>query len=178
MRDDLEFRAVTELRSTGRRLAGHAAVFGVTADIGGKFRETIQPGAFTQTLAAGNDILALLDHDPTRLLGRTSSRTLKLAEDARGLAFEIDVPKTQLGDDLLTMVTRGDIGGMSFAFRATAESWPAPDRRSLSAVDLVEVSVVSAWPAYPQTAVALRSRDRLAHPPASPAARARLIGMA
>ena len=83
-------------RVAGRRLAGHAAVFSTPADIGGRFRETIMPGAFRATLAARSDVVALVDHDATRLLARTASGTLRLSEDARGLAFELDVPATQL----------------------------------------------------------------------------------
>jgi HK97 family phage prohead protease len=154
----MERRAAIELRAVaGRRLEGHAAVFGVPAQIGA-FRETIQPGAFRASLATGRDVLALADHDPARLLGRTSSGSLRLAEDARGLAFSLDLPDTQLGHDMLTLAQRGDLGGMSFAFRATDEAWPATDRRELRAVDLFEVSVVQAWPAYSQTTVSARAR--------------------
>jgi HK97 family phage prohead protease len=103
-------------------------------------------------------VLALVDHDPNALLARTRSGTLKLAEDSRGLHFEIAVPDTTLGRDILTMCERRDLGGMSFGFHATDEAWPTPDRRELRAVDLVEISVVHAFPAYAQTTVAARSR--------------------
>ena len=96
MRDSIEYRFAAEWRVAGRRLAGHAAVFSTPADIGGRFRETIMPGAFRATLAARSDVVALVDHDATRLLARTASGTLRLSEDARGLAFELDVPATQL----------------------------------------------------------------------------------
>ena len=53
---------------------------------------------------------------------------------------------------------RGDIGGMSFGFVATDEAWPSRERRILRAVDLKEISVVSAWPAYEGTTVQARAR--------------------
>ena len=44
---------------------------------------------------------------------------------------------------------------MSFGFTATDEHRDG-DRRTLLAVDLYEISVVSAWPAYPDTVVQAR----------------------
>lgn len=155
--DGLERRAAIELRATGRRLEGYAATFGTPAQIGG-VSETIQAGAFRASLAARGDILALVDHDPARLLARTSSGTLRLSEDARGLTFELDVPDTQLGRDILALAERRDLGGMSFGFRVKDEAWPTRDRRELRAVDLIEVSVVHAFPAYGATSIQARSK--------------------
>lgn len=154
----MERRAASELRAAGRKLEGYAAVFDSPTRIAG-FNEIIKPGAFRATLEARSDVLALVDHDPSRLLARTGSGTLRLAEDARGLAFELDVPDTQLGRDLLALAERRDLGGMSFSFRVKKEAWPATDRRELRAVDLIEVSVVQAFPAYSATSVQARSRQ-------------------
>jgi HK97 family phage prohead protease len=155
--DGLERRAAAEIRAAaGRRLEGYVATFGAEARIG-QFTETITPGAFSASLAAGRDVLALVDHDPGRLLARTGSGTLRLAEDSRGLAFDLDVPDTSLGRDILALAERRDLGGMSFGFKAAAEAWPARDRRELRAVNLIEVSVVLAFPAYGQTSIAARS---------------------
>ncbi|MGE0417563.1 MAG: HK97 family phage prohead protease [Acetobacteraceae bacterium] len=154
-----ELRSGVELRAAaGRRLEGYAAVFGSEARIGG-FAETIRPGAFQAVLASGKDVLALVDHDPARLLGRTGSGTLRLSEDARGLAFSLDLPDTQLGRDILALAERRDLGGMSFSFRAIDEAWPTSTRRELRAVDLLEISVVQAFPAYDQTTVSARARQ-------------------
>lgn len=154
--DGTERRVAAEYRAAGRRLEGHAAVFGEAARIGG-FTETIMAGAFRRSLASGRDILALVDHDTGRLLGRTSSGTLRLAEDSRGLAFSLDVPDTALGRDMLALAERRDLGGMSFSFFAKRDRWPAADRRMLEDVDLLEVSIVQAHPAYVGTSVAARS---------------------
>jgi len=156
--DGLELRAAAELRASGRKLEGHAAVFDSPAAIG-SFTETIRTGAFRASLLTpGRDVLALVDHDPGRLLARTSSGTLRLQEDAKGLAFSLDVPDTQLGSDVLALARRGDLGGCSFGFRVKDEAWPSRDKRELRAVDLVEISIVQAFPAYSQTTVTARSR--------------------
>lgn len=160
MTGTLELRAVAELRAAGRKLEGYAATFGTEARIA-DFVEVIQPGAFKATLATGKDMVALVDHDVTKVLGRTRSGTLRLAEDSRGLSFSLDVPDTTAGRDVLALAGRGDVGGASFGFKVVDESWTGR-RRELRAVDLYEISIVSAWPAYPRTTVAVRSGPRLA----------------
>lgn len=146
-----------ELRNKGRKLIGYAATFNTETRITDTWRESIAPGAFAASLASGRDVLALVDHDSTRVLGRTRSGSLRLSEDSRGLAFEIDLPDTQPGRDVLALAERGDLGGMSFGFIARDEHRDG-DRRELRAVELLEVSVVSAWPAYPATVVQARNQ--------------------
>lgn len=156
---DIERRAAAGVTASGRTLTGYVATFGTTADIGG-YTERIAPGAFAATLASGRDVLALSDHDPKSVLGRTKSGSLTLREDAKGLHFTLTLPNTQAGNDLVALAERNDLGGMSFGFVATDETWTG-DIRELRAVDLHEVSVVQSWPAYGSTSVALRSRPRL-----------------
>jgi HK97 family phage prohead protease len=156
--------AAVELRPAGRRLEGYAAVFDSETRIA-DFTEVIRPGAFRGSLSGSRDVLALMDHDPSKVLARTRSGTLRLSEDPRGLHFELSLPDTQAGRDALTLAERGDLGGMSFGFLPAAggENWDGR-RRELRAVDLFEVSVVSAWPAYDGTVVQARSRFIVATP--------------
>lgn len=158
--------APLEIRTKGRRLEGYAALYGTEARIN-DFRETIAAGAFARSLRAGRDILALADHDPSRLLARTASGTLRLAEDSRGLAFDLDLPDTTAGRDVLALAERGDLGGMSFGFTVPqgGARWDG-DRRELRTVDLHEISVVQAWPAYDGTTVTARDRRSADAPPA------------
>lgn len=146
-----------EVRAAGRRLEGYVATFDTAAQIG-SFTESIRAGAFRDTLADGHDVIGLVDHDPSRVLARTKSGTLRLVEDTRGLAFDLDMPDTQAGRDVLELAKRGDVGGMSFGFSVSkdGEAWDGT-KRELRAVDLYEVSVVLAWPAYSNTTVNVRS---------------------
>lgn len=153
--------APAEVKSNGRRLEGYAALFGSETRIldsrgAVRFREVIMPGAFSNDL--NRDILALVDHDPGRLLGRTRTGSLRLASDTRGLHFEVDVPETSLGRDMLALAERGDIGGASFQFDVPAggETW-RDDLRELRSVRLFEISAILAFPAYPGTSVNARS---------------------
>lgn len=165
---EIEKRSVMtapELRadSDGKRtVRGYAAVFNSETDIGGYFREVIMPGAFADTLKTA-DVRALVDHDSGRVIGRSSSGTLRLKEDERGLAVEIDLPDTSDGRDLAELVSRGDIDGMSFGFRVTKEQWDEtvdPPKRSIMGIELHEVSAVT-WPAYTDTQLAMRSRGSI-----------------
>lgn len=153
----MEKRSAQDVKAEGRKLVGYAAVFGQRTTIG-DFSEEIAPGAFARSLSANADILALVDHDPSKVLGRTKTGTLRLAEDGQGLRFEIDIPDTQLGRDLLTMAERGDVGGMSFGFIVPSggDSWNGT-HRTLTDISIYEISVVQAFPAYAGTTVDARS---------------------
>jgi HK97 family phage prohead protease len=151
-----------EIRAEGdkRTLVGYAAVWNSDTTIGDYFVERIAPGAFTKALRGG-DILALMNHDSGRVVGRTKSKTLRLAEDDHGLKVEIDVPDTTDGNDLWTLVERGDISGMSFSFRATKQEWDESGdipKRTVIEADLFEVTATP-LPAYPDTSLAKRSLE-------------------
>ena len=155
---------VREAKEPGKAatLVGYAAVFNAEShDIG--FREVIQPGAFKRSLEAGTDVLALVEHDRAMIIGRRSNGTLRLEEDQTGLRYEVDVPDTQVGRDILTNVRMGNVAGSSFGFRTQRDRWefnyddPSKDKRTLIDVDLYDVGPV-AEPAYPDTSVAARSR--------------------
>jgi HK97 family phage prohead protease len=142
-------------------IRGHAAVFNTLSEDLGGFREQIAPGAFAEAIGK-DDVRALFNHDPNFILGRTVSRTLRLREDARGLAIEIDAPDTQTVRDLvLAPIERGDVSQMSFGFsiRPGGQDWAKDDEgrviRTLKRVRLFDVSPVT-FPAYPATDVALR----------------------
>lgn len=150
-----------ELRAeiTGDRLAGHAVVFGAHAEVRGGW-ETIAPTAFDKALQRGDDVRALVNHNPGMLLGRSSAGTLKLGTDSTGLQFEVELPNTSYANDLRELVARGDLTGASFGFiPGTDEIGRADDGRQLrthtSVARLMDVSAVT-FPAYDETAVALR----------------------
>lgn len=168
-----ERRAAIELRSVGGgnalRLAGYAAVFDSPSEDLGGFTEFVRPGAFTRTLQSNRlDPLALVHHMPHLVLGRRSAGTLRLAEDSRGLHFEVDMPDTTTARDLAVSVERGDIRGASFAFTVApgGDAWTVTgDRvqRDLHDLDLHEITI-TATPAYPDTEVARRALATLTAP--------------
>lgn len=157
---EIERRAAPlEIRAAGRKLEGIAAPFNLETRVGGVV-EVIMPGAFAASLSEGTDILALRDHNPAHVLGRTRSGTLRLSESERGLQYSLDLPSTSIANDLLELATRGDLGGVSFAFavRPGGERLSG-GRRELRNVFLGEISIMSSFAAYADgTTVNVRSR--------------------
>lgn len=171
---NVEVRAGADGKPT--MLRGYAAVFNSDSEDLGGFTEQIAPGAFTDTLAATPDCRCLFNHDPSALLGRTSSGTLRLRQDSTGLFYECEIPDTTLGRDILTLAQRGDISQSSFGFTVAAESWyDANGNPSNSSVGvkriirkvgaLLDVSPVT-YPAYPESSV--QARDAFLFPDGAP----------
>lgn len=165
--EQLEQRSFSGTWTTdGKRLSGIAAVYNSPTMIqerGRTFTEIIRPGAFRAALESKGDIIATFNHDPAQLLGRTSSGTLRLSDTDRGLAFELDLPETQLGNDIRTLVNRGDIRGASFTFsvRKGGELWNQDrSQRELTSLFVAELGPVT-LPAYRDTSVAMRSTENL-----------------
>jgi HK97 family phage prohead protease len=143
------------------RLSGYAAVFN-DPSVPLPFSERIAPGAFRKTLSETPDVRLLINHEGLPL-ARTKNGTLTLSEDEVGLRFDADLPDTTEARDLWTLIQRGDVDQMSFAFRVIRQKWSS-DRteRTLTEVSLADgdVSVVT-YPAYPTTTV--EAREALAN---------------
>ncbi|MZR14233.1 HK97 family phage prohead protease [Maritimibacter sp. DP07] len=143
------------------KVEGYAAVFGEEADIGGFFREVIQPGAFDGALSE-SDVPFLINHDGLPL-ARTGSGTLDLSIDERGLkiATELD-PDDPDVQSIVGKMRRGDLDKMSFAFTVARQEWDetgeTPLRKILEFDRIFDVSIVTE-PAYKGTEIGLRSLE-------------------
>lgn len=115
------------------KLAGYAALF----DVPDSARDTIRPGAFTQTLAGRTDPLPLYwQHRPEQRIGWIE----QAREDARGLRViaAIDNPDSRSA----AMLRTHTVSGLSFGYRARAARHTLHGR-VLEAIDLFEVSLVT-----------------------------------
>jgi uncharacterized protein len=170
MQTETRYLPATELRvvqdADRPRIRGYAIVFDspseVLTDYGFRFREVIKREAVAGPLAPGADVRALVDHDSSKLLARTKAGTLRYEITERGVKVEIDPPDTSYARDVLESIRRGDMDGMSFAFSvakqgdAWDESGEIPVRTVNNIARISEFSVVT-FPAYPDTAAAVRS---------------------
>ena len=153
---DGELKAAVE----GRTVEGYASVFNsMSEDLGG-FREIILPGAFSEVL--DNDVRALYNHDSNYLLARTTSGTLELKEDDKGLYYRFEMPNTSYGNDMLELFRRGDLSQSSFGFTVEKDSWRMQDGQHVRYIErvgsLFDVSPV-VYPAYTAASSGLRSAE-------------------
>ena len=141
---------------------GYAAVFDQPTNIGDVFTEVIAPGAFRSALARGDDTEFLINHSGLPL-ARSTAGNLTMMEDSKGLKIRAVLdgadPDVQR---IVPKMRAGMLDQMSFAFQATGQRWDTPaegmDVRTITDVVLYDVSIVNRG-AYPQTSIALRSRD-------------------
>lgn len=160
--------APIELRDgdgTEVHVTGYAAVFGDVAEVGPLnswgWEEVIERGAFSEALKRGDDVTFLIDHYGLPL-ARTTSGTLKLVEDNRGLKVDTVLDTTDPDvQRILPKMQRGDLSKMSFGFRSEKQEWDESGehvRRTIKSVELIDVSIVT-HPAYDGTEIGLRSKD-------------------
>lgn len=164
--EDTEVRIAKE-EGQPTKIVGYFAKFDKLSENLGGFREKIERGFFKDALET-SDPVDLFNHDSNYVMGRKSAGTLKVWEDEVGLRYECTPPDTQLIRDLvLTPIERGDIKGCSFGFRikGNGDMWEEDSEgrvvRTLKkdgCKELLDGSQV-VFPAYPDTDVALRSRD-------------------
>lgn len=123
------------------------------------FREKIAPGAFDKALET-SDIRGLFNHDPSMILGRVKSGTMRVWVDTDGLRYEIpELPATRA--DVAEAIQRGDVDGNSFSFTVEKDEWEyKEDGKAIRTItqfgELFDVGPVT-YPAYPATTVSARA---------------------
>ncbi len=161
---------ITRNADENRLVEGVAIVFNEESrDMG--FIETIKPTAIDAETIANSDVFCLLNHDDSRgILARScngvGSLQLELKED--GLHYRFVAPNTQLGDELLSNLERGEITTSSFAFTVAnnGDKWYRTNdgvlHRDIYKIErLYDVSPVY-QAAYTETSVCRRRLDEIA----------------
>jgi HK97 family phage prohead protease len=122
-----------------------------------EYYETIQQGALDG--ADLSDVPFKYNHsDQVMIMARTRNKTLELFPDNEGLYVRANLANTTGGNDLYTLISRGDIDKMSFAFTVKSERYDRQSRtRVIEKIDkLFDVSAVD-LPAYPTTSISARA---------------------
>lgn len=171
--NNIEVRAIRStpvVNPDSRTVEGYAVVFNSQSeDLG--FYETINPAAITEEVLMRSDVFCLFNHDQDKVLARSKYGTgsLQLQLDEQGLKYTFTAPNTDLGDELLEYLRRGDIDSSSFAFTVStdegSEVWTTgtDDRQYREILKIDELHDVSpVWnPAYSSTSVSQRTLDKL-----------------
>lgn len=133
--------------------------------MGGGWTESVDPHAFDDALR-GADVRALLNHDTTLVLGRTTAGTLELKTDEHGLYGKIRInPADTEAMNAWARVQRGDVDQASFGFEIEEEEGETRADGGMhwiiKRVTLYEISVCT-FPAYETTALTARHAERAA----------------
>lgn len=167
----LERRSATisNINSETRTVEGYAVVFNSQSeDLG--FFETIAPSAVTVDVINRSDVFALLNHNPDKVLARCryGEGSLSLSIDEKGLKYSFQAPNTELGNELIEHIRRGEIDSSSFAFIVSAdegsEKWENINGTTYRTINKIEClcDVSPVWqPAYSATSVSARAKEML-----------------
>ena len=145
----------TELRQEGRVLVGTAIKYGDIATLPWG-QERIEPGAFGSVLHT--DAILNSQHDRSTPLARTGGGGLTLSDSPSALIIRAELPDTQPANDVLELVRKKVLRGISIEFKATAER-QENDLRIIEKAELVGVAVVDSG-AYPNSTVEARRGGR------------------
>ncbi|PTI10753.1 HK97 family phage prohead protease [Staphylococcus xylosus] len=166
LNNSLELRSTETIKAVDNEkmiVEGYALRFNTLSNDLGGFVETISPQALKDTDLS--DVRCLIDHDSSKVLGRTTSKTLDLKVDDEGLYFRCQLPDTSYSRDLYENIRVGNINQCSFGFILDDDGDTIEKRddglfkRTLNKIrSLFDVSVVT-YPAYNDTDVATALRS-------------------
>jgi HK97 family phage prohead protease len=144
----VEFRTT---ESEGKRIIEAVIPYNSkSADLGG-YREVITPTAFSRTLKEGKNVFCFFNHDSNKILASTKSGTLELESRNEGLFCKIYLGDTTDANNAWGIISRGDCTTLSFCFKPH-EVENRGNLQYLRSVELIEVSLCVAFPAYEETA--------------------------
>lgn len=156
-----EIRAAAAAAEGGHILTGRPIVYDVPTvinDLFGSYTEIIKRGALDG--ADLSDVRLMYNHDLSRVPLARTPKTMQLTVSPAGLEMTAHLPDTESARELYTAVQRGDLSGMSFAFKVPEggdEYDPATNTRTINRIEkILECSVVP-FPAYSTTSVEARS---------------------
>jgi HK97 family phage prohead protease len=90
------------------------------------YGELLVPGAFAASLIT-DDPRVLFNFNVEKVIGRKSSGTVVFQETRDSLRFEANMPDTSWGDDVLTLIRRGDVDSVAVAFQIMEYVWGERD---------------------------------------------------
>lgn len=152
-----------EIRSDGTAvLDGYVNVVGresrVLQDVAGdEFVEIIAPKTFQRALERNDNVGLMFNHERD-----IAPISMRLREDNIGLRATVEINDLEV----LEKAKENKLTGWSFGFYAAGETWDTRSDgmklRTVTAMDLVEVSILDCTPAYIATSIEMRNdKERL-----------------
>ena len=150
-----------------RTIVGTAIVFDAESEVlddwGYRFREVIRPEACTMEFLNSQDVKMNMLHERDLTIARCNKGvgSLRLSVDEKGVNFEFEAPRCDIGDRCLEMVRRGDYSGCSFEF--WPDEYDVEEREGGTDVKIIHrkfraltALTIGMDPAYRQTSVSAR----------------------
>ena len=124
-----------------------------------KFVEQISPKTFQRAVEKSDDILCLLNHEPSRVLGSTKEGNIELFEDNIGLRAICKITDSEV----IKKAKENKLRGWSFGFEVVKEHEEQASenlkRRFVDDMNLFEVSIIDdrKMPCYIGTSIETRA---------------------
>ena len=164
---EIMIREVEGHEGESRTITGTAIVFNAESNVldnfGVEFREVIKPEAAQMAFLNTQDIKLNLLHDRQDTIARCKEGrgNMRISVDGKGVNFEVDVPKCDIGDRALEMVRAGVYTGCSFEF--IPEDYEVEERGANKEIRIthkrfkkITAFTLAMDPAYSQTKVNAR----------------------
>ena len=130
-----------------------------SANAPGDFVEIIKPGAFSNSLKRRPNVKLELNHQ--KVIGGTDTN-LELREDNIGLHARATITD----EETVKAAKDGKLTGWSFGMTRVKSDWEKGENeeiytRTISEMDMVEVSILTKRPAYPATSIEVRDGESI-----------------
>jgi HK97 family phage prohead protease len=157
--------AAPDAQGESRTITGTAIVFNAESEIlddwGKRFREVIRPEACSMEFLNSQDIKLNLLHEREMSIARANKGVgnLHLSVDERGVNFEFEAPRCDLGNRALELIRAGVYSGCSFEF--LPQDYDVTERGEDVLITHTKFRAITALtigmdPAYKQTSVNAR----------------------
>ena len=157
--------AAPDAQGESRTIVGTAIVFNAESEIlddwGKRFREVIRPEACSMEFLNSQDIKLNLLHEREMSIARANKGVgnLHLSVDERGVNFEFEAPRCDLGNRALELIRAGVYSGCSFEF--LPQDYDVTERGEDVLITHTKFRAITALtigmdPAYKQTSVNAR----------------------
>ena len=125
----------------------------------GSYKEVIKRGSLDS--ADLSDIRLLYNHDTNKLPLARVPKTMQFTVDDKGLHMRATLPDTEEARAVHTAVSRGDLSGMSFAFKVPKDGSfydSKTNTRTITKIEKVYECSVVPFPAYQTTSIEARNQ--------------------